>query len=144
MLLEQPTQLAPSDPEALREGIHGGFPPSRAPSAIRARARDTVFEVPRHEATSGAVSGRQRRHGRKPACWAAAAEGKKRQFSRLRRTRRADGPAVDAGGGHTHEEPAIEARVAGLQRAMTGVAVEQVHELEDSHVKAASARGFRT
>ena len=48
---------------------------------MRASARDTVFEVPRHEARSGAVSGRQRKHGRKPASCAAAAEPKNRQFS---------------------------------------------------------------
>ena len=54
--------------------------PSSAPSSMSASARKTVFEVPRHEARWGAVSGRQRRHGRKPASWAAAAEAKKRQF----------------------------------------------------------------
>jgi hypothetical protein len=33
-----------------------------------------VLDVPRHEAKCGAVSGRHRRHGRKPASCAAAAE----------------------------------------------------------------------
>jgi hypothetical protein len=48
---------------------------------MSASARETVLEVPRHEAISGAVSGRQRRHGRYPASCAAAADEKKVQFS---------------------------------------------------------------
>jgi hypothetical protein len=40
-----------------------------------------VFEVPRHEAISGAVSGRQIKQGRNPASCAAAADPKNRQFS---------------------------------------------------------------
>jgi hypothetical protein len=50
---------------------------------MSARARDTVFEVPRQQPASGAVSGRQRRQGRNPASCAAAADAKKRQFSRF-------------------------------------------------------------
>src|SRR5204862_132063 len=50
-------------------------PPSSAPSAIRASARETVFSVPRHAAASGESSGRHRRQGRKPASCAAAALG---------------------------------------------------------------------
>ena len=38
--------------------------------------RETVLDEPRQNASSGAVSGRQRRQGRKPASWAAAAEAK--------------------------------------------------------------------
>ena len=56
---------------------------SSAPSAISFIARDTVLDEPRQKARSGAVSGRQRRQGRKPASCAAAAEAKKRQFSNL-------------------------------------------------------------
>ena len=43
--------------------------------------RRTVFELPFHAPMSGAVSGRQRRHGRNPAACAAAAEATNRQFS---------------------------------------------------------------
>ena len=50
-------------------------------SLIKMSARETVFEVPRQENRSGAVSGRQRRQGRKPASCAAAADPKYRQFS---------------------------------------------------------------
>jgi hypothetical protein len=42
-----------------------------------------VLALPRQDAKSGAISGRQRRQGRKPASWAAAAEEKNRQFSNL-------------------------------------------------------------
>ena len=39
---------------------------SSAPCSIRLKARDTVFDVPRQAPRSGAVSGLQRRQGRKP------------------------------------------------------------------------------
>jgi hypothetical protein len=53
---------------------------SSAPCSIRLKPRDTVFEVPRQAPRSGAVSGRQRKQGRKPASCAAAAVGKKMTF----------------------------------------------------------------
>ena len=43
-------------------------------------ARDTVEAAPRHAGVPGAASGRQRKHGRKPARSAAAAVGKKTTF----------------------------------------------------------------
>ena len=49
-------------------------------------ARATTAEPPSHSGVPGAVSGRQRRHARKPAAAAAAALGKKRT-----RSRRGDG-----------------------------------------------------
>ena len=50
---------------------------------MRAIARLTVLAVPRHAGDCGAISGRQRRQARKPACWAAAALAKKRQCFRI-------------------------------------------------------------
>ena len=53
-------------------------PTGRLPEGISSAlipGRETVFDVPRHAPRSGAVSGRQRRQGRKPASWAAAAVG---------------------------------------------------------------------
>jgi hypothetical protein len=44
-------------------------------------ALDTVAALPCHAGLPGAVSGRQRRQGRKPALSAAAAVGKKTTFS---------------------------------------------------------------
>jgi hypothetical protein len=44
-------------------------------------ARETVLDVPRQANVSGDASGRQRRQGRKPASCAAAAVGRKTQFS---------------------------------------------------------------
>src|SRR6266849_4477016 len=54
---------------------------SSAPSSTMSRnARSTVARVPFQAGQKGAVSGRQRRQGRKPASSAAAAEGKKQTF----------------------------------------------------------------
>ena len=43
---------------------------------------ETVADVPSHAGVPGDASGRQRRQGRYPASWAAAAQGRKMQFSR--------------------------------------------------------------
>ena len=64
-------------------------------------------------ALPGASSGRQRRQGRKPACSAACGAVEEAAVRRLRRLRRADRAAVDAGRGHADEEHAVEAGVAG-------------------------------
>ena len=61
-----------STPASLRRARPRRSAPARATRCWRCRARAP---------SSGAVSGRQRRQGRKPASWAAAAEAKKRQFS---------------------------------------------------------------
>ena len=74
MLQEESSKLAFANAEPFGERIHTLPSPSSAPSSMNARARETVLEVPRHEAISGAVSGRQRRQGRYPASWAAAAD----------------------------------------------------------------------
>ena len=58
---------------------------SSAPSSISRSARATVADVPDHAGLPGAVSGRQRRHGRKPALSAAAGQAKKRTFRRAGR-----------------------------------------------------------
>ena len=50
------------------------LPVSRAPPSISRRPRATVCEVPSQGVVPGAVSGRQRRQGRKPAASAAYAE----------------------------------------------------------------------
>ena len=47
--------------------------------AANRRNCQTVLEVPRHEAKSGAVSGRHRKQERNPAPWAAGAELKNLQ-----------------------------------------------------------------
>ena len=49
---------------------------SSTPSVMRRSARLTVVEVPFHAGVPGAVSGRQRRHGRKPAATASSADWK--------------------------------------------------------------------
>ncbi len=82
MLPEQAAELAARRRRA-RSASASTSASSSAPRSISASARETVFDVPRQTARSGEVSGRQRRQGRKPAPCAAAAEGKKRTFSRL-------------------------------------------------------------
>jgi len=52
-------------------------PSSRNPRSISRSARETLAAAPRHAGVPGAVSGRQRRHGRNPARSAAAAVAKK-------------------------------------------------------------------
>jgi hypothetical protein len=81
MLMEQSPQLALAQAKTCRQFVYACVLTVQCPSGDQSRARETVFEVPRHEANSGALSGRQRRHGRKSASCAAAAEAKKRQFS---------------------------------------------------------------
>jgi hypothetical protein len=53
------------------------LPSSRKPRSMSRSARDTVAAAPRQAGVPGAVSGRQRRQGRKPARSAAAAVRKK-------------------------------------------------------------------
>src|SRR5437870_1655818 len=69
---EEPPKVALADPQPLRS--LSTLASSKAPISISASARETVFDVPRQAPRSGAVSGRQRKHGRKPASCAAAAE----------------------------------------------------------------------
>ena len=70
MLLEQAAQLPAADAQPLCQGLDAGF-------VVVQRA----LGDPRQKARSGAISGRQRRQGLKPASCAAAAEAKNRQFS---------------------------------------------------------------
>ena len=124
---------------------------STSPPRRRARRRrsgpgrgDTVLEVPRQAARSGAISGRQRRQGRKPASCGGGGRGEEAAVLELRRARRADRPAVDAGRGDADEEAAVEAGVAGLEGAVAGSAIEQVHDGNIVRASALVARGFRT
>ena len=103
--------------------------PARPCSRCRARRRDP-----------GAVSGRQRRQGRKPASCAAAAVGRSAVL-RLGRARRADRPAVDAGRLDADEEAPVEARVAGLEGAVAGVIEIHGRTIAD---RRRQSRRFRT
>ena len=132
----------PTPSRSARASTSASLVVERAVGDQRQRARSPCWTVPRQKASSGAISGRQRRQGRKPASCAAAAEAKKRQFSNFGRARRADRPAIDAGRGHAHEDAAVEAGVAGLEGAVAGSAVEQFHG--GDFARPANARGFRT
>ena len=114
VLIEEPAQVARTYAQRLGELVRPVvFQP---PSAMRASARDTVFAEPRHPASPGATSGRQRRHGRKPRSWAAPALGRKMQLSIFGRARRADRTAIDARGEHGGVEASVETRVARAKR----------------------------
>jgi hypothetical protein len=54
---------------------------SRKPASIKRIPRAAVVAVPLHAGLPGAVSGRHRRQGRKPARSAAAAVGKNNTFA---------------------------------------------------------------
>ena len=75
MLGEQTEEMALANPEFGSKYPDRAPLPSNAPRAISRNPRATVVRVPFHAGENGAVSGRQRRHGRKPAASAAAAEG---------------------------------------------------------------------
>ena len=91
VLAEQPAKLALPDLQPLGQRrdvaprcappAPPAAPPSSAPPSISLSARETVTDVPRQASRSGELSGRHRRHGRKPASCAAAAVRTKRQFA---------------------------------------------------------------
>jgi hypothetical protein len=83
MALEQSPQLPTADAKSSSQGLDVGVLAVECAVGDEPSARLTVLAVPRQKARSGAISGRQRRQGRKPASCAAAAEAKKRQFSNL-------------------------------------------------------------
>src|SRR3989454_5663166 len=68
-------------PTPSRDASAWRFVASGPSSAMRRSARLTVAAVPLQAGTPGLISGRQRRHGLNPAEYAAAAVGKKTQFS---------------------------------------------------------------
>ena len=94
---------------------------------------------------SGDDSGRQRRHGRKPASCAAAARRVEVDVLELRRARRADRPAVDPGRAHADEEAPVEARVARAERAIAGRRGPESSSWADYATRARpKSRRFRT
>ncbi len=74
MLAKQPPQLARTDAEPVCEALDIRFIEATGFDQARAHGK-RCWWCRRQNARSGDVSGRQRRHGRKPASWAAAAEG---------------------------------------------------------------------
>jgi hypothetical protein len=76
---------------------------------------------------SGAVSGRQRRQGRKPASWRGGRSRKKHHIARKWRPRRTHRAAIDAGRLDTGKEAAVKAGVAVNDCAVASVVIE-VHD----------------
>src|SRR6185437_3608393 len=103
---------------------------SSAPLSISFNALDTVAEVPRQASRVGELSGRQRR-GPVSSLLRRGGTGYESAIRQLRRTGRADRPAVDAGRSHTGEEAPV---VAGVTRQYGPVAscVLQFHATQYS------------
>ncbi len=70
MPAEEPAQMSGRHPQRIREVLD-------ALAVVDRNARETVAAAPCHAGVPGAVSGRHRKQGRKPARSAAAAVGKK-------------------------------------------------------------------
>ena len=123
LLLDDAANLPRAELELVRDLLESRLlvervlPRGAARSAARCAGASSTGALP------GASSGRQRRQGRKPACSASCGVSKKRQLACLRRLRRADRPAVDAGRRDADEEHAVEPRVAGRQRVVEPAAV---------------------
>jgi hypothetical protein len=94
-------------------------------------ARDTIADLPCHVSRSGELSGRQRRHGRKPAFCAAAAVGTKQQFSSFG-GRWADRTAINTGRLNAREESPIVTNVTRANRPITYCGIK-LHPLTVGH-----------
>ncbi len=126
MLAKQPPQLARADAQPICKPLDIGL--------IEAASLDQS-ERARHGVGGTAP---ERKIGRRfrPAAqtWAKARllrrrrRGIERYVLEFRGARRANRPAVDAGGFDTHEQPAVEAGIAGRNRAVAGGAVHIHHE----------------
>ena len=128
MLVEQPAQLPLADAEPVGQRGHARLAIEQRLRAISASARETVFEVPRHAAASGEISGRQRRQGRKPASCAAAALGKKRKFSGFGVRAGTDRAAIDPGASSRRRKCARRSAGSRVrERAVANVVGRHVH-----------------
>jgi hypothetical protein len=96
-------------------------------------ALSTVALLPIHALQNGEVSGRHRRHGRKPAALAAAADGKNETLADGRAHRR-DRLAIDTGRADTGIEPPVIRRVSRQARSIAFYKVER-HGHDDTHCR---------
>lgn len=93
-------------------------PPSSSPlSPIRRRARETVFEVPSRAGVPGERSGRQRRHGRKPASCGGGGTREIAAIFFFRCRGWADGTAVDHAADYSDEKLAVESGITRQPRS---------------------------
>jgi hypothetical protein len=122
MLQEQPPQLPPADADPLCQGLD---------VCLIQRARLDQGQGAR-DGVGRAVPGPQLRRGLGPAAQAGAVAGflgrggagVEGDVLAQRRAGRTHRPAVDARRLHGHEQPAVEAGVAGLDGAVAGVGIE--------------------
>jgi len=95
--------------------------------------RATAAAVPRHAGLPGALSGRQRRQGRKPA-FGGGRGRKEDDVFRLCRPHRTHRPAIDPGGSHPGEKHAVEARIARNARAIAGLPIQRQALIPPRHM----------
>ena len=127
VLHEQASEMARADAESLGERIDAGL------LAVEGAVGDQR-EAARHRVRR-AVPGAEVRCGLGSAAEAGAEArrlgsgggGVEPAILEPGGPRRADRPAIDPGGGDAHEEPAVEALVACLERAVAGCGIESVH-----------------
>jgi hypothetical protein len=103
-------------------------------------ALSTVALLPIHALQNGEVSGRHRRHGRKPAALAAAADGKNETLADGRAHRR-DRLAIDTGRADTGIEPPVIRRVSRQARSIAFYKVER-HGHDDIHCRSLGPTPF--
>lgn len=122
MTLKKPAQLPLSDRETVRQRAHV-LVVQRAAFNHLQRARDgrgtpapriQVWRAFRTATQARSKPGGLRRRGR----------GHKRAICELRRSRRTDGPTVNAGGFHAGEKPSIIAGIARQHRSITGFTIQ--------------------
>ena len=97
---------------------------SRKPPWISRMPRATVVAVPFHAGLPDAASGRQRKHGRKPARSAGAPVAKKLDVLGFRGPHTADRTAIDARAVDAGKELPVIARVSHQTRPITFRKVE--------------------
>src|SRR5437016_5883724 len=85
---------------------------------ISRSALSTVALLPIHALQNGAVSGRHRRQGRKPAASAAAADGKNETWADSGGAHRTDRTAVNTGSVNAGIEPPVIDRISRQARAV--------------------------
>ena len=127
VLHEQASELARADAESLGERIDAGLVAvERAVGDQREAARHRVRRAA-PGAEVGCGLGPAAQAGPEARLLGSGGGGVEPAVLEPGGTRRADRPAIDPGRGDAHEEPAVEALVACLERAVAGCRIESVH-----------------
>ena len=140
VLLEQPAQLPAADAQPLGQRLDAGLVlVQRALGDQRERAAHGIGRAA-PEGKVGRDLGPAAQAGPEARLLRRGGRGEEPAVLEFRRARRADRPAVDAGRGHAHEHPAIEAGIVALEGAVVGLAIEQFHEGSFSRARGRRSR----